>query len=76
MWLVKGVFVGAGIFLVFSVFYLYWHIYSRIPKPDVGTASVDIRSIQLLTTQSPLYWTAFCLTVAAACVCMKLLQRT
>ncbi len=76
MWLAKGVFVGAGIFLVFSVFYLYWHIYSRIPKSVVGTVSVDIRSIRHLTTQSPLYWTAFCLTLAAACVCMKLLQRT
>jgi hypothetical protein len=76
MWLAKGVFVGAGIFMVFSVFYLYWHIYSRIPESVVGTVSVDMRSIQHLTTQSPLYWTAFCLTVATACVCMKLLQKT
>jgi hypothetical protein len=74
MWLLKGVLVGAGIFLVFSVLYLYRHIYSQIPK-NIGLVSIDIRSILVLTVQSSLYWVAFCLTIAAACVCMRLLQR-
>jgi len=78
MYIVKGVFVGAGLFLLFSVFYLNGLIYSHIPKPvDVGTVTtVDIRSILSLTTQRPLYWVAFVLMIVTACVCMRLLQRT
>ena len=78
MYIVKGVFVGAGLFLLFSVLYLNRLIYSHIPKPVyVGTVTtVDIRSILSLTTQRPLYWVAFVLTIVTACVCMRLLQRT
>ncbi len=74
MWLVKGIFIGGGIFILFSAFRLY-RIFSRFPKvPQGTTTTIDIRSFHGFI--SPLSFMAFFLIVAAACVCMKLLQRT
>lgn len=76
MWLLKGMFVGAGVFAIFSVFYLYRRFYSYIPDAPKGVVTtVDVRAILHSTVQSPLYWAAFWLTVATACILMRLLQK-
>lgn len=55
MWIAKGTLLALWLFGFGTMAYFYFAIY-RLTPPH---SSVDIRVITALTTQNPLWWTAF-----------------
>jgi hypothetical protein len=54
MWIVKGSLLALWLFGLGTITYLYLTVYRHLPPH----ASVDIRSIDLLTRLNPLWWIA------------------
>ncbi len=70
MWIVKGLLAGIGVFAVFSVIYVI--VMAGGVRQNVA---IEIHTLKSWTSQSLLYWAAFGLTLATACVFSKLLSR-
>jgi hypothetical protein len=64
MWILRGTLLSMWLFGLGTITYLYLAVYRRLPRH----ASVDIRSIDLLTRLNPLWWIALvvCLVLGFA----------
>jgi hypothetical protein len=62
MWLLKGIFVGLGIFLLGSLVYIGYHL--RPFKPNRATG---LSVITALTVYNTWWWVALVATLAFAC---------
>ena len=69
MWIPKGILLGTAFSFIATVIYLL--IYLPL-KPGRAIALSAIRG---LTVQSPLYWVAFVVVLALACILMRVWQR-
>jgi|ERR1700730_2942095 len=65
--IVKGILLGAGLFLVCGIVYFVLLFRSKVPGySPVGAVSVDARTFTALTV-NPLFWTAFLVCVGIGC---------
>jgi hypothetical protein len=65
MWIVKGILLGALLFVVGSIIYV-------VAMIEMGTASATgTTALQSWTVQNPLYWLAFVVALILGCAVVK-----
>jgi ABC-type antimicrobial peptide transport system permease subunit len=70
MQILKGAFLGVGIFLVLSILYFLFGLRYQLGIPKGAQFAVDIRVIKAMTLTSPVFWIAF-----AACLVVSVNRR-
>ncbi len=65
MWIVKGMLLGALVFVVGSIIYV-------VAMIEMGTArATGTTALQAWTVQNPLYWLAFAAALILGCLVVK-----
>jgi len=64
VWILKGALAGTSLFIVGSLFYVYFTLF----RPRIGqNVAIGLSVIKVYTIWNPIYWAVFVAVLAAGC---------